>query len=34
MLGFDVCFYLFIAVCSAIAVVYVCVYALHALNAC
>ena len=34
ILGFDVCFCLFVAVCSAVAVVCVYAYALHALCTC
>ena len=33
MLGFDVCFCLFVAVCSVVIAVRVCAYALHALCA-
>ena len=34
LLGFDVWFCLFVAVCSAVTAVHVCVYALHVLCAC
>ena len=34
LLGFDVWFCLFVAVCSTVAAVRVCVYALHVLCAC